>query len=195
VPLCGHATLATAHVLFNELGLDSQQVEFDTKSGALQVRRGEPAWLDLPAFDAEPAACPEGLARALGAEPRSVHRARYWICEFADDAALLALAPDFRALAHMDRSIAVTAASRTPGVDFVSRFFAGPVGIDEDPVTGSAHADLAPFWSRRLGKVAMQARQLSRRGGELECRVVGERVQLGGRCVTYSRGQLRLPVH
>lgn len=148
--------------------------------------------LDLPAYESEPIDAPPGLLEALGVRPKSIERARYWICELDDDEAVLAVCPDFQRLARLERCVTVTARSKAPGVDFVSRFFAAPAGVDEDPVTGSAHAELTPYWSKRLGKTRLLARQLSRRGAELSCRLLPGRVELGGQCVTYLHGTLRL---
>jgi predicted PhzF superfamily epimerase YddE/YHI9 len=195
VPLCGHATLAAAHVLWNELGYTQPEFEFETLSGRLRVKNGKPMLLDLPASPSVKLLCPADVVAALGAAPVHSERARYWICEFESEADVLAISPDFRKMATLERSVVVTARASTPGVDFVSRFFAGPLGVDEDPVTGSAHADLTPYWSRRLGKDRLIARQLSKRGGELECYDRGDRVELGGYVVTYLRGTLRLPVN
>lgn len=192
VDLCGHATLAAAHVLSSELGMDAPLLVFDTKSGPLSVRRGEPMLLDLPAFEAEPIQAPAGLIEALGVRPKSIEQARYWICELDDEEAVLAVRPDFRRLARLQRCVTVTARSKAPGIDFVSRFFAAPAGVDEDSVTGSAHAELTPYWSKRLGKTSLLARQLSKRGAELTCRLLPGRVELGGHCVTYLHGTLRL---
>lgn len=192
VELCGHATLAAAHVLLNELGMDAPLLVFDTKSGPLSVRRGEPMLLDLPAFESERIDVPPGLSEALGVQPKSVEQARYWICELEDEEAVLATRPDFQRLARLERCVTVTARSKAPGIDFVSRFFAAPAGVNEDPVTGSAHAELTPYWSKRLNRTKLLARQLSKRGAELTCRLMPGRVELGGRCVTYLEGTLRL---
>jgi len=191
--LCGHGTLASAHVLW-ETGevRGDQAIDFHTRGGALTARRSsETIEIELPASVDEPAAAPDGLADALGAEPIYVGRSRFdYLVELGDEAALRALRPDFQKLARVKtRGVIVTSRPTTAGVDFVSRFFAPSVGINEDHVTGSAHCCLAPFWSRRLGKARLTARQLSVRGGALSLTVDGDRVRLGGRAVTVIRGE------
>ena len=208
VPLCGHATLATAHVLWTEEEERAERLVFDTASGPLLVTRAEQGYtLDLPADPPVPVAAPEGLVEALGAEPEAVLAGQYLMAVFASDAAVRALDPDMRALksvrlkrgrgAAEDCVIAtapgeVVATASGGGYDFVSRFFAPTVGIDEDPVTGSAHCMLTPYWSSRLGKARLSAFQASARGGELACELAGDRVRLTGSAVTYLRGALRL---
>ncbi len=189
VSLCGHATLATAHVLLAELGRPGP-ARFQSRSGPLTVaRQGDLLVLDFPARASAPCPEPEGLACALGRPPLQVRKARSYLAIYASPADILALQPDMQALAALDaRAVIVTA----PGdeVDFVSRFFAPRQGIPEDPVTGSAHCTLVPYWSARLGKRTLTARQLSARGGELWCEDCGERVHIGGRAVTYMRGEI-----
>ncbi len=194
VPLCGHATLATAHVLFRELGVRAEELRFETLSGELRVVKGEQGKLsmDFPAVPNEPIAEPAGLAEALGSELLAVHRGRYLMCELESAAAVSALKPDFSLLAKIPFNVIVTAPGEGP-YDFVSRFFALPVGVAEDPVTGSAHCELTPFWAKRLGKTKLAARQLSVRGGDVDCELRGDRVQLTGSAVTVLRGALVLP--
>lgn len=192
VNLCGHATLAAGHVLLAELGSAQGIARFQSRSGPLTLaREGELLVLDFPARAGEPCAVPEGLVRALGRAPVEVRRARSYLAVFATQADILAMAPDMPALGELDsKAVMVTA----PGedVDFVSRFFAPQLGIPEDPVTGSAHCTLVPYWSQRLGKRRLTARQLSARGGELWCEDAGERVRIGGRAVTYLRGEIEV---
>lgn len=188
VDLCGHATLAAAHVLFGLKQIPS--VIFHSRSGPLRVmREGELLTLDFPA---QPGTCceiPDALAAGLSARPKECFRAMDYLAVFETDQDVQALAPDFRQLRALDlRGVIVTA----PGthVDFVSRFFAPNYGVDEDPVTGSAHCMLAPYWAERLGKTTLTARQLSRRGGSLRCRVEGDRVFISGRTVAYLEGTI-----
>jgi PhzF family phenazine biosynthesis protein len=197
VDLYGHATLASAHALWQEARVaPGASIRFHTRSGLLGAARRDP-WIELDFPAAPPAAesAPAGLAEALGAEPRWSGRARTgdWLIELAEEAAVRALAPDFERLAAVPaRGIIVTAgADAGAGHDFVSRFFAPNVGIDEDPVTGSAHCALAPFWAGRLGKSEMIGYQASPRGGTVRVRVEGDRVVLGGQAVTVLRGELK----
>jgi PhzF family phenazine biosynthesis protein len=197
VELCGHATLASAHVLFSEgLVRAGEPVRFDSASGPLGARRdGDGAiWLDFPATPATPVDPPAGLLDALGAGPaRWVGLGRLdYLVELEDEAAVRDLAPDVRRLEPLgSRGVIVTAASGgAGGYDFVSRFFAPGAGIDEDPVTGSAHCALGPFWARRLGRDDLTGFQASDRGGLVRVRPAGDRVLLGGRAVTVLRGRL-----
>ena len=200
VDLCGHATLASAHVVLGELEPELEGVEFHTlQRGILRVRRGEGELgepgdliMDFPAESptslAEP---PAGLVEALGAEPRELLQASYHLALFEREAEVRALQPDFAALAQIaPGELIATAPADDPELDFVSRFFAPGVGIDEDPVTGSAHCILAPCWAARLAKASLRARQISPRGGSLRCTVRGDRVELIGRCSVYARGKL-----
>ena len=194
IDLCGHATLASAHVLWETGRLPSRETaRFHTRSGLLTATRdGDWIELDFPATPAEPVEAPAGLAEALGAELRYVGRSRFdYLAELADERALRELRPDFGRLGRVSaRGVIVTSRSATPDRDFVSRFFAPGSGIDEDPVTGSAHCCLAPFWSQRLGKQEFVAHQISARGGVLKVRLVGDRVRLGGQAVSVLRGEL-----
>lgn len=194
VELCGHATLATAFVLADS-GVPPPW-RFQTLSGVLGVtQEGSRLVLDLPAWGAQPAVAPDGLAEALGATPREVHLARDWICVMDSPAEVVALRPDHARIAALagDARVIVTAAGGDDGVDISSRYFAAKVGIDEDPVTGAAHTQLVPFWARRLGKTFLTCRQVSARGGTLYCELVGERVKIGGTAVRYARGDIHLP--
>ena len=197
VDLCGHATLAAAHVLWEQGHLPAAEpARFHTRSGLLTARRRGPnIELDFPAKDAEPCTAPEGLATALGAQPRWVGRNHFdYLVELDSEQALRALKPDHGRLAQLPvRGVIVTAAASTLGFDFVSRFFAPGAGIAEDPVTGSAHTCLGPFWGRRLGKSEMVGYQASPRGGVVGVRLAGPRVFLEGQAVTVWHGELRVP--
>ena len=193
VDLCGHATLAGAHVLWeeNQLAPNAPAV-FHTLSGRLSaiLRDG---WIEMD-FPAEPdaaAPAPDGLADAVGAEPTYVGRNRFdYLVAVDAEATVRRLAPDFRRLGEIDaRGVIVTARAETDGFDFVSRFFAPCAGIDEDPVTGSAHCCLGPYWQRRLGRDTFAAWQASERGGLVRVAVRGERVTLSGQAVTVLRGE------
>jgi predicted PhzF superfamily epimerase YddE/YHI9 len=192
VELCGHATLASAYVLYELLDYDRPSVSFQTLSGELTVRRGDDGFaMDLPALQLTERPAPPALAEALGAAPRWSGRGKFWLLEYACEADIIALAPDFASLRlACDRNVIVTAAGEH--YDFVSRFFAPHVGINEDPVTGSAHCSLTPYWAKRLGKSRLKAKQVSPRGGELECELLGDRVRITGQCVTYLQGKISL---
>jgi PhzF family phenazine biosynthesis protein len=194
VPLCGHATLATALVMRDRLGLWRGSIAFETRSGTLEVSEDEDRLvLDFPAQPPRPVAAPAGLAQALGATPSEVLQEVDLVCVFAEAGQVRALEPDFRAIARIDvRSIVVTAPGDPGDCDFVSRFFAPRGGVDEDPVTGSAHCKLIPYWSRRLGKTRLFARQVSRRGGELWCEDRGARVRIAGHGAIYLEGSVEI---
>ena len=193
VNLCGHATLATALVMRDRLGLWKGKVSFETRSGTLVVSEdGERLALDFPAQPPSPFPAPEGLAAALGGTPREVLREIDLVCVFDDAAQVRALEPDFKALGRIDVRGVIATAPGDGTCDFVSRFFAPRGGIDEDPVTGSAHCKLIPFWSRRLGRTRLFARQVSRRGGELWCEDRGVRVTIAGQGVIYLEGSAEI---
>ena len=194
VALCGHATLASAHALWGSGRLaEGLPARFHTmESGELVCTRRD-RWIemDFPSCPATPADLPAGLDEALGTVPVHVGRSRYdYLCELPDEAAVRALRPDLAALARLPaRGVIVTA--RGGGEhDFVSRFFAPSVGVPEDPVTGSAHCTLAPWWAAKLGRTEMRGWQASARGGEVRVRVAGDRVFLAGRAVTVWNGEL-----
>jgi predicted PhzF superfamily epimerase YddE/YHI9 len=197
VELCGHATLASAHVLWREGRVPAgRRIHFQTLSGELSAEdRGGAVELDFPATPPAPADPPAGLLEALG-EPagtlRWAGRSRFdLLLELGSEADVRALEPDFRRLEELTtRGVIATAASDADGVDFVSRFFAPAVGIDEDPVTGSAHCALGPYWTGRLGRADLVGFQASRRGGVVRTHAVGDRVLLGGQAVTVLRGEL-----
>jgi PhzF family phenazine biosynthesis protein len=195
VALCGHATLASAHVLWEEGYLPGdRQARFHTRSGLLTAdRAGDWIELDFPSEPASPADPPAGLIAALGVTPRFVGRNRFDILVEVDrEATVRGLQPDMTALRRVPvRGIIVTSAAEGGEFDFVSRFFAPGAGVDEDPVTGSAHCCLGPFWQERLGRSELRAYQASARGGVIRVRVAGSRVSLGGQAVTVMRGELR----
>jgi PhzF family phenazine biosynthesis protein len=194
VDLCGHATLASAHILWETGQLrGSEQARFYTRSGLLTAaKQGEWIELDFPAKREEASEPPPELGQALGVEARYVGRNQFdYLVEVESEAQVRTMQPDFTRLRTLPvRGVIVTSAASTPGYDFVSRFFAPGSGIDEDPVTGSAHCCLAPFWGKRLGKGAMVGYQASARGGVVRVRLEGERVLLGGQAVTVLRGEL-----
>lgn len=195
VDLCGHATLASAHVLWEDGHLAAgTEARFHTRSGLLTARQaGEWIEMDFPAEPPNADPPPPGLLDALGVRAeRTGHSARldYRLVEVVDHDAVRRASPDFRALARVARGVIVTARARSDGIDFVSRFFAPALGVDEDSVTGSAHCALAPYWGARLGKDAMVGAQISARGGIVRVRVAGDRVILGGQAVTVMRGDL-----
>jgi PhzF family phenazine biosynthesis protein len=194
VDLCGHATIGSAHVLWEDGHVPAgKQARFHTRSGLLLAdRRGEWIELDFPATPAEPAEPPAHLLEALGTQAKFVGRNKFdYLVEVESEDCLRGLNPDFTRLRHLPvRGVIVTARAATPPFDFVSRFFAPGSGIDEDPVTGSAHCALGPYWSSRLGKTEFTAYQASARGGVVRVRLNGARVILGGQAVTVLRGEL-----
>lgn len=191
VDLCGHATLAAAHVVFQRHGT-SGPISFQSKSGPLHVsKEGDWLTLDFPAQPAVVCEAPAALAAGLGVEPVACFCADDYLVVLETQEELESLSPDFRTLSELDlRGVIVTA----PGddCDFVSRFFAPKYGIDEDPVTGSAHCTLTLYWAERLGKDILQAKQLSKRGGELRCTLAGERVLISGKTVSYMEGGIEI---
>jgi PhzF family phenazine biosynthesis protein len=192
VDLCGHATLASAHVLFHHRGYAGDVVRFQSKSGELQVTRdGERLVLDFPSLPAGAISPPNELGAALGARPQQLLKGRDYFAIFASQQEVAAIRPDLKRVAQLDAQGVVVSA---PGddCDFVSRYFAPAAGIPEDPVTGSTHCTLIPYWSQRLGKKELFARQISPRGGELFCRDAGDRVSIGGEAVTYVEGTIQL---
>jgi len=194
VDLCGHATLASGHVVFRFLEPRRDSVSFHTvKAGTLVVsRHADMLVMDFPARPAAPRAAPAGLLAALGGAPREVLRARDHLVVYETAAEIAALKPDLAALAEVDSWAAIVTAPGDNGIDFVSRFFAPAQGVPEDPVTGSAHCTLVPYWATRLGKTELEARQLSRRGGALRCALNGDRVSIGGKAVVYLQGQIEV---
>jgi len=190
IDLCGHATLASADVLLREVFPGRDVVRFSTRSGELAVKReGDLLRLDFPARPGRPVPVDPVVCEALGATPQAAYQARDLMLVFGNEAEVAALTPDFRQLAALLPEMVIVTA---PGdsADFVSRFFAPGSGIDEDPVTGSAHCTLIPYWAERLGKNKLHARQISARGGELWCELCGERVGIAGQAVEYLRGEI-----
>lgn len=190
VPLCGHATLASAAVVMERLHPGRQQVTFYTASGPLTVKRAAAGYvMDFPARPVAPVSTPTGLADALKVAPVEVlaNDVNY-LAVLSDERAVIGLAPDIAAIARLDRSGLIVTAKGSGDHDIVSRYFTPARGVAEDPVTGSAHCALAPFWSQRLGKSELRAYQASRRGGEMTCRIRGQRVELEGTCVFYLEG-------
>ncbi len=194
VDLCGHATLASAHILWETGQLPvREEARFHTKSGFLSAKQiGKLIEMNFPATPAEPAEPPPGLLQALGIKAKYAGKSRFdYLIEIESEKAVRGLNPDFGQIKKLPvRGIIVTSRADTAGYDFVSRFFAPAAGIDEDPVTGSAHCTLGPFWSKRLGKDSLVAYQASSRGGVVRVRVDGERVHLGGQAVTVFAGEL-----
>jgi predicted PhzF superfamily epimerase YddE/YHI9 len=190
VDLCGHATLATAHVLFEKLGYAQEVITFETRSGDLFVKKkGTLLEMDFPACPPTPCALPNILAEGLGQRPIEVWAADDYLAVFDSEATVRAITPNQALLGQLDlRCVVITA----PGtdVDFVSRVFGPKFGIPEDPVTGSAHCELAPYWARKLGKNILRARQVSRRGGKLVCEVKADRVILSGSAVTFMEAEI-----
>ena len=197
VPLCGHATLASAHALWStgRLGAD-QETRFNTKSGRLTARRvGTRIEMDFPSIPVGPASLPPGAAIALGAQPVAVSNTgeapqHNYIVELESEAAVRGVTPDFPALRGVAWGFIVTARAAPGPYDFVSRYFAGHLGVDEDHVTGSAHCSLAPYWSGKLGKASLVGHQVSTRGGVVHVALKGDRVLLSGDAVTVLKGEL-----
>ncbi|CAN7234109.1 PhzF family phenazine biosynthesis protein [Rhizobium leguminosarum] len=194
VPLCGHATLATAAVIMERLALGLDEVVFQTASGPLPVTRSSDGYvMDFPSRPSDNVPPPHGIAKALGVAPMEVHVNQYNYLAVLDHAKTVRdLAPDFVAIAGLDRPGIIVTAPGDDGYDFVSRYFAPAKGIPEDPVTGAAHCMLAPYWAARLKKTTFHAYQASRRGGEIDCQLVGDRVSLVGHCVFYLEGQAEI---
>ena len=192
IDLCGHATLASAFILLTELHPERERVDFVGKTGPLAVtREGDRLVLDFPARLPNPVPCPAGFAQALGAEVKEAWLTRDLFALLEDETAVRDLDPDLEAISRLEPALIVVTA---PGkdCDFVSRCFAPKVGVAEDPVTGSSHCVLVPYWAERLGKRALHARQLSKRGGELFCELRGDRVLIAGRAVKVIEGSLFL---
>ncbi|KPL15745.1 MAG: isomerase [Bacteroides sp. SM23_62] len=193
VDLCGHATLASAHILFEHLGHKNAQIVFETKSGRLTVKRNKELYLmDFPAINTTPEKSPKILEQCLGEKPTEVLMGPgLYLVVFDNEELIKGIDPDFNLMEDLKKDVIVTARGHD-GKDFVSRCFAPHLGIPEDPVTGYAHCVLAPFWAGRLGKTTFYAQQLSKRGGELYCEYTGDRVIIGGKAVTFSLGRIIL---
>lgn len=194
IDLCGHATLASAHILFSELGYEGDTIQFETiKAGTLTVKRdGDKYTMDFPSRPPIPIEAPNGLAEALGEKhPIAFLRSRDYFIVYETEQDIRELTPDFFAMSKMD-TVGIIATAPGDNSDFVSRFFAPGAGIPEDPVTGSAHCNLIPYWAKRLGKDTLHAYQLSARQGELWCELKGDRVLMSGKAVTYLKGEIRV---
>ncbi len=190
VDLCGHATLASAHVIFNILGYPRQSISFDTRSGELTVgRNGDLLEMNFPAVPPKPCDPPHQLLDGLGQRPDEVLVADDYMAVFDSEAVIRCISPDFSKLLELDRRGVIVTAPGTD-VDFVSRFFVPKYGILEDPVTGSAHCELTPYWSSKLGKTGLNAKQVSKRGGYIQCDARGERVNLSGTAVTFMEAEI-----
>jgi PhzF family phenazine biosynthesis protein len=192
VDLCGHATLAAAHVLFSERMYTQPEIVFLTRSGELKVRNtGTLLTMDFPALKFKACEPPDALVKGLGKLPQEVYRGDDYFAVFNDQQDITSIEPDHAYLKELDaRGVGITA--RGENADFVSRYFAPKYGVDEDPVTGSLHCLLTPFWTQRLQKGQLSAQQLSRRGGELVCECVNDRVLLSGQCATYMKAKIYL---
>ena len=195
VDLCGHATLAAAYVLFNEYGHHTELIRLHSdRSGTLRVKREENGelTLDFPIDKLQPVGTVDEITLALGKNPVEIYRGKTdYLLVFEKEEDVRSIEPNFYLLDKVDaRGVIVTAPGKE--VDFVSRFFAPRCGVPEDPVTGSAHTSLTPYWSKRLGKQVLSARQLSQRGGSLRCRLEGDRVFISGRAVPYLKGEIKL---
>lgn len=191
VDLCGHATLASAYVLFHELGASGDVLRFQTKSGELVVGRdGDRLVMNFPSRPPAPIQADPALVPALGGKPLEILAARDYLAVYQSADEVLALSPNMETLTRIDRFAFIATA---PGVncDFVSRFFAPAKGIPEDPVTGSAHCTLIPYWAGKLGKTTLYARQISKRGGELFCKLLGDRVEMAGNAALFLCGRIR----
>ncbi|MEJ2635018.1 MAG: PhzF family phenazine biosynthesis protein [Calditrichia bacterium] len=192
VDLCGHATLATAHLIMNILEPERQAAVFNTKSGKLEVTKsGNSLVMRFPVYKPVKCEAPELLIRGLRHPPVEVYCARDYVAVYETEGEVKALQPDFEILKRLDLS-GVMATAPGKESDFVSRFFAPKEGINEDPVTGSAHCTLAPFWAKRLGKASLSARQISARGGELSCEIQGEQLLIRGKAVLFLEGTLMI---
>lgn len=190
VDLCGHATLAPAHILFTEMRLNVAKILFETKSGIVSVEQeNDKLILDFPSRPPQNVACPDRVEEAFGSMPREVWRSRDYLMVFDNEDIIQNMNPDFGLISKWDcLGVIVTAPGKS--VDFVSRFFAPKAGVNEDPVTGSAHSTLIPYWASHLNKKDLHALQLSSRGGELFCQDAGDRVKIGARAITYFRGEI-----
>lgn len=192
VDLCGHATVASAYVLFNHLGHPTRSVTFHSRSGPLGVSEADGLFtMHFPRWDPSPCAAPPGLVEGLGRRPAEVLKRRDFVAVYESEAEVRALRPDFGVLARVD-ALGVVATAPGETCDFVSRFFAPAAGVPEDPATGSTHCELIPYWSKRLGKTSLRARQLSARGGEFLCEDLGEAVSIAGKAVLYLEGSARI---
>ncbi len=192
VDLCGHATLATAYVIFNYIDSDLEKIEFHTQSGILKVKReNDLISMDFPARIPKPIMCPEQLTKGLGATPKETLKSRDYYAVFDNQNQIQSIKPDFLILEKLD-TLGICITAQGNNADFVSRFFAPRAGILEDPVTGSAHSSLIPYWAKKLNKNSLHAFQLSKRKGELFCQFLGDRVKIAGKAVTYAIGVINI---
>jgi PhzF family phenazine biosynthesis protein len=197
VDLCGHATLASGYVVMTMLAPQKSSVRFHTQSGPLTVsREGQHFALDLPSRPPTPAVMPDKFLAALGGKPKQILAAAKYLAVYETAEEVAALKPDFAILKSVDKDGIIATApgpsARLGPCDFVSRYFAPHAGVDEDPVTGSAHCTLVPYWAQRLGKTTLHARQISARGGELHCALKGDRVSMAGGAVLYLEGRIHI---
>jgi len=194
VDLCGHATLASAHVLFHHKGYEHEKVTFRSKSGDLMVSLKEERYtMNFPSNKPDPIPVPKLLPEAIGVIPLYTGVNTDLLVLIQDEKTVSSMKPDLLILKKMEvRGVIITAPAESEDYDFVSRFFAPSVGVAEDPVTGSAHTVLTPFWTKRLGKRVLKARQISERGGDLYCEDLGERVEIGGYASTYMTGEISI---
>ena len=195
VELCGHATLASAHVLYRHLKFEGPEIVFHSQSGPLRVHQAADGrlTLDFPARPPHPIQQhPDGLLDGLRATPLSILAGPDLVCVFNSEADVRALRPDMSHLSKVEYRAVIATAPGSEGVDFVSRFFGPRVGVPEDPVTGSAHTTLVPYWAARLGKTHLHARQVSARGGDLWCELRADRVLMSGHAVTYLKGEIEI---
>lgn len=192
VDLCGHATLAAAHVIFEILGFQGNEIVFHSKSGELKVtKRNDLIELDFPVSTISKCETPIEIIQAFGKEPIEVWKSDDYIAVYENESDIVSLSPDFSILNKLEcRGIIATAQGKE--TDFVSRFFAPRCGINEDPVTGSAHCELTPYWAKQLGKNKLSAAQLSKRGGKLQCELAGDRVLIAGKAITYLQGSIEI---
>jgi PhzF family phenazine biosynthesis protein len=191
IDLCGHATLASAYVIFNCLKLETELVNFHShKSGKLSVEKKEDLLiLDFPSRPVSPCEVPNGLIEAIGKQPKEILKARDYFMVYETEQEVLDIKPNFSKLLEINTH-AVIVTAKSDSSDFVSRFFAPEVGVFEDPVTGSSHCNLIPYWAEKLGKTELFGRQVSARGGELFCELKGNRVKIGGNAVLYLKGEI-----
>ncbi len=188
--LCGHATLATGYLIFEVLGTDQTSLRFQTQSGELTVEKNEGRFvLDFPVRPGVPAEAPARLIAAVGVKPKEIFKSRDYLFVYESEADIRAIEPDFGAMVEAGSDCVIVTAKGNDA-DFVSRFFAPEMGIWEDPVTGSSHCTLIPYWAERLGKNELFARQVSKRSGELFCELVGDRVKIAGEAVLYMKGEI-----
>jgi PhzF family phenazine biosynthesis protein len=193
VNLCGHATLATAFVLFEHLKYEGSEIRFETRSGLLTVKKdGDLLVMDFPARRSVLVDAPELLVQGLGKKPSAVFQTmETYMAVYESEADILSVQPDFGLIGKLEmRRVIITA--KGSDSDFVSRFFAPKAGVPEDPVTGSAHCTLIPYWAEKLGKTSLYAVQISRRRGELYCRLKDDRVEIGGKAVTFAKGEINI---